>query len=95
LSKAFRESAEQALQERLQIQVYSLLSVAKLNNTGELIMPSSLHEPRFTEPGSGPFTVLFSKPEKKLVLAFTFSNWTGCYLLPPELSAGNFGICAR
>ena len=53
LEQGFRESAEQALQERLQVQVYSLLSAAKLNNAGELTMPSSLHEPRFENPGSG------------------------------------------
>lgn len=53
LARGFRESAEQALQERLQIQVYSLLSAAEFSNSGVLRMPANLHEPRFENPGSG------------------------------------------
>ncbi|MDD1613104.1 MAG: ATP-binding protein [Methylococcaceae bacterium] len=87
LEQGFRESAEQALQERLQIQVYSLLSVAKLNNTGELIMPSSLHEPRFTNPGSGLYGFI-QQAGKKLV--WRSPSAIGLDVIaPPELSAGN------
>ncbi len=53
LEQGFRETAENALQERLQIQAYSLLSVTEFNNGGDLIMPSNLHDPRFLNPGSG------------------------------------------
>ena len=42
LEQGFRDSAEQALSDRLQVQVYALLSAAKLNDAGELIMPQSL-----------------------------------------------------
>ncbi len=53
LEQGFRESAEQALEEKLQVQVYSLLSVAELTESLELSIPDSLREPRFSNPGSG------------------------------------------
>ncbi|MCX7098601.1 MAG: ATP-binding protein [Methylococcales bacterium] len=53
LEQGFRESVEQALKDRLQVQVYALLSAAKLNDAGELTMPARLYEPRFANPGSG------------------------------------------
>lgn len=53
LEQGFRESAEQALKEKLQVHVYSLLSAAELKNSGDLNMPPNLPEPRFATPGSG------------------------------------------
>ncbi|MDD5320973.1 MAG: ATP-binding protein [Methylococcales bacterium] len=88
LEQGFRESAEQALKERLQIQVYSLLSAAKLNNSGELIMPSSLHEPRFENPGSGLYGFILQAKKNKLV--WRSPSAIGLDLIiPPEFSAGN------
>ncbi len=88
LEQGFRESAEQALKERLQIQVYSLLSAAKLNNSGELIMPPSLHEPRFENPGSGLYGFILQAKKNKLV--WRSPSAIGLDLIiPPEFSAGN------
>ena len=87
LEQGFRESAEKALQERLQIQVYSLLSSAEFNNQGELVMPKSLHEPRFEIPGSGLYGFI-QQADKKLI-------WRSPSAIgleptpPPEFSAGN------
>ena len=53
LEQGFRESAEQALKEKLQIHIYSLMSVAELTEKVELSMPNVLREPRFSNPGSG------------------------------------------
>lgn len=53
LEQGFRQSAEEALEERLRIQVYSLLSSSELNNTGELSLSPNLPDPRFANPGSG------------------------------------------
>ena len=87
LEQGFRESAERALQERLQIQVYSLLSAAKLNNSGELIMPPSLHEPRFENPGSGLYGFI-QQAKKKLV--WRSPSAIGLDVIaPPEFSSGN------
>lgn len=53
LERSFQESAEQALKEKLQIHVYSLLSTADFSRTGRLKMPQNQQEPRFSNPGSG------------------------------------------
>ncbi len=53
LEQGFRETAEQALKEKLQVHIYSLISAAELTETLELSMPPSLREPRFANPGSG------------------------------------------
>jgi len=53
LEQGFRESAEQALKEKLQVHIYSLISVAELTESLELSMPATLREPRFSNPGSG------------------------------------------
>ncbi len=53
LEQGFRDSAEQALKEKLQVHVYSLLSAAELKNADDLSMPPNLPEPRFATPGSG------------------------------------------
>ena len=87
LEQGFRESAEKALQERLQIQVYSLLSAAKLNDSGELTMPPRLHEPRFENPGSGLYGFI-QQPQKKLV--WRSPSAIGLDLIaPPKFSSGN------
>ena len=88
LEQGFRDSAEQALRERLQIQVYSLLSAAKLNNAGELIMPSSLHEPRFQNPGSGLYGFI-QQAKGKLVWRSPSAIGLDMIAPPTEFSSGN------
>jgi hypothetical protein len=63
LEQGFRESAEQALKEKLQVYVYSLLSAAELKNSGDLSMPTNLPEPQFATPGPV-FTVLYTRQKK-------------------------------
>ena len=58
LERSFRDSAEQTLKEKLQIQVYALLSVAELDETGKLVMPSEIKEPRLSNPSSGLYAVI-------------------------------------
>jgi two-component system sensor histidine kinase PhoQ len=58
LEQGFRESAEESLKEKLQLQIYSLLSVAEMSRSGRLKMPMALQEPRFSEPGSGLLAVV-------------------------------------
>lgn len=66
LEKGFRESAEQALKEKLQVQIYALLSAAELPETGSLKMPGSLHEPRLAHPGSG-LIAFIQRPDGQVV----------------------------
>ncbi len=53
LDRAFRDSAEAGLRDRLQAHVYALLAAAELSPTGDLRLPGALPEPRFASPASG------------------------------------------
>ncbi len=59
LETAFKRGAEQAMQERLQIHIYALLSSANLASSGRLSLPTTLPEARFSLPGSGLYAVVF------------------------------------
>jgi len=87
LEQGFRESAEQALKEKLQVHVYSLLSAAELKNSGDLSMPASLPEPRFATPGSGLYGFIHSTKKNPI---WRSPSAIGLNVTPPpELSAGN------
>lgn len=58
LDKAFRVSAEAALQERLQSYVYALLAAADEDQNGRMVPPQQLPEPRFSKPDSGLYGVI-------------------------------------
>ncbi len=87
LEKGFLDSAEQALRDRLQVQVYTLLSAAKLNESGELVMPPSLPEPRFGTPGSGLYGFI-QQAKKNMVWRSQSAIGLEEMLEPVELSAG-------
>lgn len=53
LERAFRDSATQALQERLQAQLYLIMGVAEVDDTGRVTLPERLPEARLMLPGSG------------------------------------------
>ena len=55
LDKAFRESALEAVRERLQIHIYLLLSAAEVGDRGTLELPDVLPEARLSSPASGLF----------------------------------------
>lgn len=53
LERAYQRSAETALQDRLQGQIYALLAAADLDANDRLVLPPSLPEPRLGRPDSG------------------------------------------
>lgn len=53
LDNAFRDSAETALRDRLQGQVYALLAASDLDTRGQLQLPAELPDPRLSLIGSG------------------------------------------
>ena len=61
LEQGFRESAEQALKEKLQVQIYALLSLSELNSKEQLKITDNLHEPRLESPGSGLYAFVQKK----------------------------------
>lgn len=58
LNNAYKASAITALNDRLQVHVYALLTAAELNDNFELDLPGDLPEPRFATIGSGLFAVI-------------------------------------
>jgi len=58
LDKAFRVSAEAAMQDRLQSHVYALLAAADEDIDGRMIPADELPEPRFSKPDSGLYAVI-------------------------------------
>ena len=58
LDTAFRNSAEAAMQERLQTYIYTLLAAADEDSNGRMIPPQALPEPRFSKPDSGLYAVI-------------------------------------
>ncbi len=86
LEQGFLDSAEQSLRERLQIQIYSLLSVAEINNDADLKMPDNFPDPRLTHPGSGLYG--FIRNDKRELLWHSPSATEGDEIAPPEMTAG-------
>lgn len=66
LHNAYRQAAEEATRERLQVHVYALLSAADLDTWGYLQIPAALPEPRFSNPGSGLYGLVFDNHGKLL-----------------------------
>jgi two-component system sensor histidine kinase PhoQ len=53
LERAFRQSSEMAIRERLQVYAYSLVGIADVKRNGSIYLPKNLSEPRLSELGSG------------------------------------------
>ncbi len=53
LDRAFRQSAVEAVRDRLEGQLFGLLASAEEDDSGRLTFPDNLGEPRFGQPGSG------------------------------------------
>ncbi|MBM4207523.1 MAG: sensor histidine kinase [Gammaproteobacteria bacterium] len=88
LEQSFRDSAEAALKERLQVQIYALLSTAELNNAGELTLPPNLPEPRFVNPGSGLYAFI-QHTNNSLVWRSPSAIGLDVPTPPKKLGAGN------
>ena len=58
LDKAFRVSAEAAMQDRLQSHIYALLAAADEDEDGRMIPAQELPEPRFSKPDSGLYAII-------------------------------------
>jgi len=53
LDRAFRQSAETAMRDRLQGHIYALLAASEVSPDGQLRVARPLADPRFSTPGSG------------------------------------------
>ncbi len=69
LDNAFRQSAEQAVSERLLLHIYALISASDLDqatDTSSLFLPEELQEPHFNTPGSGLFGLVFDEQGEEI-----------------------------
>ena len=88
LDRAFRESAESAVHERLQAQIYGLLAAADLNAQGGIELPAELPDERFRRPGSGLYAQVIQHDG---AAAWQSRSLLGQELpLPPRLSPGSW-----
>lgn len=88
LDRAFGDSAEAAVRERLQAHIYGLLAAADLDRRGNLSMPESLPEERFQRPGSGLYAQIIKADHS---IAWQSPSQLGQTLpLPPELQTGEW-----
>ena len=58
LDKAFRVSARASMHDRLQSYIYALLAAADEDNSGRMIPPQEIPEPRFSKPDSGLYAMI-------------------------------------
>lgn len=63
LDQAYRQGQDQAMHERLQIHIYSLLGASELDRNGQLQVTDTLQEPRFNLPESGLIAYIYRQDE--------------------------------
>jgi two-component system sensor histidine kinase PhoQ len=66
LERAFRESAEAAVAERLQAQLYLLMGATEVEENGQPRLPEGLPEPRLELPGSGLYAEILDSEGQRL-----------------------------
>lgn len=66
LDRAYYDSAEAALKERLEANIYALIAGSDVNTKGIMSFPESLAEPRFANAGSGRYAQIASHDGKQL-----------------------------
>ncbi|MGV0036478.1 MAG: ATP-binding protein [Candidatus Azotimanducaceae bacterium WSBS_2022_MAG_OTU7] len=82
VDNAFRQSAGQAVSERLQLHIYALIAASVEDDKGgavDLYLPTELQEPGFNAMGSGLFGVVFTPNGKEI--------WRSVSALELELGA--------
>lgn len=66
LERAFEESARSSMRERLFAQLYLVMAVAEVSNSGRLVMPGHFAEPRLELPDSGLYATVNNKQGEQL-----------------------------
>ena len=87
LDKAFRESALEAVRDRLQVHIYLLLGAAEPNAGGVLDLPDVLPEARFSSPASGLFAELATGDDQPIWQSSSTLSREIPY--PPVIEAGD------
>ena len=64
LDRAYRQSAEEMIRERLMAQIYALLAAAEPDTDGALRLPADLPDQRFSVPASGLYAAVFGDKQE-------------------------------
>ncbi|MGI9336863.1 MAG: ATP-binding protein [Gammaproteobacteria bacterium] len=64
LDRAYRQSAEEMIRERLMAQIYALLAAAEPDTDGTLRLPADLPDQRFSVPASGLYAAVFGHEQE-------------------------------
>lgn len=67
LDKAFRDSAEAAMRDRLQGHIYALLAASELNKAGAMVVSNEMPDTGFSTPGSGIYGQIASHDGKQIL----------------------------
>lgn len=93
LDRAFRESAETALQDRLRGYMFALLAATEVTDDGKLSLSRELPDARFNQPGSGLYALV--RHADNTDLAIHSKSVLGTNLLLPERPATGQGRFKR
>ena len=76
LDKAFRDSAEAAMRDRLQGHIYALLAASELSKDGVMVVSSEIPETGFSTPGSGIYGQISSHDGKQTLRSPSMTDIT-------------------
>ncbi len=76
LDKAFRDSAEAAMRDRLQGHIYALLAASELSKDGVMVVSSEIPETGFSTPGSGIYGQISSHDGKQTLRSPSMADIT-------------------
>ena len=76
LDKAFRDSAEAAMRDRLQGHIYALLAASELNKAGTMVVSNEMPETGFATPGSGIYGQISSHDGKQTLRSPSMADIT-------------------
>jgi len=75
VDQAYEDAAHRALRDRLQGQIYALLSVAEFRDSGDIGMPEILPEVRFSTPWSGLYAQIADAAGMTVWRSFATPDW--------------------
>ena len=90
LDQAFRDSAEAALNDRLEGTMYALLAATEVSENGELSFSRALPDPRFKQPGSGLYAKVDRIDGNQLLKTPSMLGVEIQSPIPPAIGEGRF-----
>lgn len=90
LDKAFRDSAEAAMRDRLQGHIYALLAASELSKEGTMVVSNEMPETGFATPGSGIYGQIASHDGKQILHSPSMAGITIPFTIGLPMGASHF-----